>query len=43
MNPEIRREMEGVLDNMCRDQKLVSRYYIVKKKKDVFKKESVRK
>ena len=24
---EIRREMEGVLDNMCRDQKLVSRYY----------------
>ena len=27
MNPEIRREMEGVLDNMCRDQKLVSRYY----------------
>ena len=27
MSPEIRREMEGVLDNMCRDQKLVSRYY----------------
>ncbi len=24
---EIRREMEGVLDNMCRDEKLVSRYY----------------
>ena len=27
MSSEIRREMEGVLDNMCRDQKLVSRYY----------------
>ncbi len=27
MSPEIRSEMEGVLDNMCRDEKLVSRYY----------------
>ena len=27
MSSEIRREMEGVLDNMCKDQKLVSRYY----------------
>ncbi len=27
MSTEIRQEMEGVLDNMCRDQKLVSKYY----------------
>ncbi len=27
MSDEIRIEMEGVLDNMCRDEKLVSRYY----------------
>ncbi len=27
MSDEIRNEMEGVLDNMCRDEKLVSRYY----------------
>ena len=27
MSDEIRSEMEGVLDNMCRDEKLVSRYY----------------
>ena len=27
MSPEFRSEMEGVLDNMCKDEKLVSRYY----------------
>ena len=27
MSTEIRKEMEGVLDNMCRNQKLVSKYY----------------